>query len=132
MSMSDPIACMLTCIRNAQNAGHANVKMPGSKVKAAIAKVLHEEGYISSFEMIKEENNKSTLQIKLKYHEGKGVIEELIRISKPGLRRYLGVGDLPKVRGGLGIYIVSTSKGLVTDHQARKLGQGGEVICAVA
>ncbi|MFI4954366.1 MAG: 30S ribosomal protein S8 [Gammaproteobacteria bacterium] len=132
MSMSDPIACMLTCIRNAQNAGHPDVKMPGSKVKGQIAKVLQDEGYITSYELKKEPNNKSTLSVKLKYYEGKGVIEEITRISKPGLRRYLGVDDLPKVRGGLGIYIVSTSKGLVTDHQARKLGQGGEVICAVA
>jgi small subunit ribosomal protein S8 len=132
MSMSDPIACMLTSIRNAQKAGHADVKIPGSKVKTEIARVLKEEGYISSYVLNKEANNKSTLNVELKYYEGKGVIDQITRISKPGLRKYLSVEDLPKMRGGLGIYIISTSTGLVTDHQARKLGQGGEVICAVA
>lgn len=132
MSMSDPIACMLTCIRNAQKAGHVDVKMPGSKVKTEIARVLKEEGYITSYEFKKEANNKSTLSVVLKYFEGQGVIDEIKRISKPGLRRYMSVDELPKVRGGLGIYIVSTSKGLLTDHQARKVGQGGEVICLVA
>jgi small subunit ribosomal protein S8 len=132
MSMSDPIASMLTCIRNAQSAGHVDVKMPNSKIKVAIAQVLKNEGYINGFSVAKQENNKATLTVELKYYDGKGVMDELTRISKPGLRRYFGVEDLPKVRGGMGIYIVSTSKGLLTDSQARKQGQGGEIICAVA
>ena len=122
---------MLTCIRNAQKAGHEVVNMPGSKVKAEIARVLKDEGYISEFS-VKENASKKTLSIVLKYFEGNGVIDEIKRISKPGLRRYVSVEKLPKMRGGLGIYIVSTSKGLLTDHQARKMGQGGELICAVA
>jgi small subunit ribosomal protein S8 len=123
---------MLTCIRNAQKAGHVDVSMPGSKVKKEIARVLQEEGYVTSYVLKKEPKNKSTLTVVLKYYEGEGVIEEIKRVSKPGLRRYMSVDELPKVRGGLGIYIVSTSKGLLTDHQARKAGQGGEVICLVA
>ncbi len=132
MSMTDPIAAMLTSIRNAQKAGHVDVSMPNSKIKVEIARVLKDEGYISNFAVIKQDHNKSTLTIDLKYFDGKGVIEELTRFSKPGLRRYFGVEALPKLRGGMGIYIVSTSKGLLTDHQARKQGQGGEIICAVA
>jgi small subunit ribosomal protein S8 len=132
MSMTDPIAAMLTSIRNAQKAGHVDVRVPNSKVKVEIARVLKNEGYINSYAVTKQENNKSTLTIELKYYEGKGVIDELKRYSKPGLRRYFGVEDLPKLRAGMGIYIVSTSKGLLTDAQARKQGQGGEIICAVA
>jgi small subunit ribosomal protein S8 len=132
MSMTDPIASMLTNIRNAQSAGHVDVTMPGSKVKVEIARVLKEEGYITAYEFKKLEGNKSTLTVKLKYYEGKGVIAELKRISRPGLRSYMPVDKLPKVQGGLGIYIISTSKGLITDHQARKTRQGGEVICSVA
>jgi small subunit ribosomal protein S8 len=132
MSMTDPIASMLTSIRNAQSAGHVEVTMPGSKLKAELARVLKEEGYIISYNLKKEAGNKSTLTVELKYYDGKGVIAEIKRISKPGLRRYMSVDKLPKVHGGLGIYIVSTSKGLITDHQARKTRQGGEVLCLVA
>lgn len=132
MSMTDPIASMLTSIRNAQSAGHVEVNMPGSKLKAELARVLKEEGYIISYKLKKEENNKSTLKVELKYYDGKGVIAEIKRISKPGLRRYMSVEDLPKVHGGLGIYIISTSKGLITDHHARKARLGGEVLCLVA
>lgn len=131
MSMTDPISSMLTSIRNAQKAGHVEVNMPSSKVKMEIARVLKEEGYINAFK-VQENGSKKTLNVTLKYHEGVGVIEEIKRVSRPGLRRYTSVEKLPKMRGGLGIYIISTSKGLITDHQARKIGQGGEVICAVA
>ncbi|MBO1923966.1 MULTISPECIES: 30S ribosomal protein S8 [Thiomicrorhabdus] len=131
MSMSDPIADMLTRIRNGQMAGHANVVMPSSKVKAAVAKVLNDEGYISSFS-INENNGKSELSIDLKYFEGKPVIEMVKRVSRPGLRVYKNKDELPKVIGGLGIAVISTSKGIMTDHQARAAGIGGEVVCYVA
>lgn len=132
MSMTDPIASMLTSIRNAQSAGHVDVTMPGSKVKNEIARVLKDEGYITSYALKKIDGNKTVLNVVLKYYEGKGVISEIKRVSRPGLRSYKSVEKLPKVRGGLGIYIVSTSKGMITDHQARKTRQGGEVICLVA
>lgn len=131
MSMSDPIADMLTRIRNGQMAGHANVVMPSSKVKAAVAKVLNDEGYISSFSII-ENNGKPELSVDLKYFEGKPVIEMIKRVSRPGLRVYKNKDELPKVIGGLGIAVISTSKGIMTDHQARSAGVGGEVICYVA
>lgn len=131
MSMSDPIADMLTRIRNGQMAGHANVVMPSSKVKAAVAKVLNDEGYISAFS-INENNGKSELSVDLKYFDGKPVIETLKRVSRPGLRVYKNKDELPKVIGGLGIAVISTSKGIMTDHQARTAGVGGEVICYVA
>lgn len=131
MSMSDPIADMLTRIRNGQMAGHANVVMPSSKVKAAVAKVLNDEGYISSFS-INENNGKAELSIDLKYFEGKPVIEMVKRVSRPGLRVYKNKDELPKVIGGLGIAVISTSKGIMTDHQARSAGIGGEVVCYVA
>ncbi len=131
MSMSDPIADMLTRIRNAQLAGKTAVSMPSSKRKEAICKVLADEGYIEDF-AVTSEDGKPVLTVQLKYFEGVPVIEELRRVSKPGRRIYMGKDELPKVRGGLGIAIVSTSKGVMTDKSARKEGYGGEVICVVA
>ena len=129
MSMQDPLADMLTRIRNAQMAEHASVSMPASKIKAAVAKVLKDEGYIVDFKVDGE--TKSQLSIELKYFEGKPVIEELKRVSRPGLRNYAATGALPKVNGGLGIAIVSTNKGVMTDRAARAAGVGGEVLCTV-
>ncbi len=131
MSMTDPIADMLTRIRNAQKNEKATVTMPSSKIKAAISVVLKQEGYITDFS-VADEDGKSMLTIRLKYFEGKPVINELRRISRPGLRTYLARDDLPKVMGGLGIAIVSTSAGLMTDRAARSAGHGGEVICLVS
>jgi small subunit ribosomal protein S8 len=129
--MSDPIADMLTRIRNAQQAEHSSVKMPASKLKTAIAKVLKDEGYISSYN-VDDNNGKPELNIDLKYFEGKPVIEMVKRVSRPGLRVYKNKDELPKVIGGLGIAVVSTSKGIMTDRAAREAGIGGEVICYVA
>ena len=129
MSMQDPIADLLTRIRNAQLASHPEVSMPGSKAKAAICRVLQEEGYIDSFSI--EEGAKPTLSVTLRYHNGSPVIEELSRVSRPGLRVYKACEDLPEVRGGLGVAIVSTNKGLLTDRAAREAGVGGEVVCTV-
>ncbi|MGI9275279.1 MAG: 30S ribosomal protein S8 [Endozoicomonas sp.] len=129
MSMQDPLADMLTRIRNAQMAEHASVEMPASKVKAAVAKVLKEEGYITDFRV--EGEAKVSLVIDLKYYEGKPVIENLKRVSRPGLRTYTGKEELPKVNGGLGIAIVSTNKGVMTDRAARAAGVGGEILCTV-
>ncbi|WP_211829036.1 30S ribosomal protein S8 [Kistimonas asteriae] len=129
MSMQDPLADMLTRIRNAQMAEHASVSMPASKIKAAVAKVLKDEGFIEDFKV--EGEAKSQLNIDLKYFEGKPVIEELKRVSRPGLRNYAATGALPKVNGGLGIAIVSTNKGVMTDRAARAAGVGGEVLCTV-
>lgn len=131
MSMSDPIADMLTRIRNGQQAGKASVRLPASKKKMAIAKVLKDEGYIADV-TLSEESGKPTMEITLKYHQGQPVIEMIKRVSRPGLRVYKGKEELPRVRGGLGIAIVSTSKGLMTDREARKQGHGGEVIAFVA
>ena len=131
MSMSDPISDMLTRIRNAQMAEKATVKMPSSKLKAAIAKVLQDEGYIEGFS-VSSNDGKSTLEIGLKYYADRPVIETLQRVSRPGLRAYRGCKDIPRVMNGLGIAIVSTSKGLMTDHKARANGIGGEVLCIVA
>lgn len=131
MSMSDPIADMLTRIRNGQIAGHANVVMPSSKVKVAVAKVLQDEGYVSSYS-VSDKSGKSELALDLKYFEGKPVIETLKRVSRPGLRVYKNKDDLPKVIGGLGVAVVSTSKGIMSDRNARKAGIGGEIICYVA
>jgi small subunit ribosomal protein S8 len=131
MSMTDPIADLLTRIRNAQMAGKVTVAAPASRVKSAIARVLRDEGYIADF-AVTEEGGKSTLTVTLKYHEGKPVIERLERVSRPGLRQYRGKGELPSVLGGLGVAIVSTPQGLMTDREARRVGQGGEVICLVA
>ena len=129
MSMQDPLADMLTRTRNAQMAEKTVVSMPSSKLKAAVAKVLKDEGYIADFQVSGEV--KQQLSIELKYFEGKPVIEELKRVSRPGLRQYKGVEQLPKVRGGLGVSIVSTNKGVMTDRAARAAGVGGEVLCTV-
>jgi small subunit ribosomal protein S8 len=131
MSMTDPIADMLTRIRNAQLAEKATVQMPPSKVKVAIAKVLKDEGYIEGFAVVGEET-RPQLEIALKYYAGRPVIEKIERVSKPGLRIYKGKDDIPRVMNGLGIAIVSTSRGLMTDRKARATGVGGEVICIVA
>ncbi|MFP8966422.1 30S ribosomal protein S8 [Pokkaliibacter sp. CJK22405] len=129
MSMQDTLADMVTRIRNAHMANHANVTMPSSKLKVAVAKVLKDEGYIVDFSVA--EGVKPSLTIDLKYYEGKPVIESIKRVSRPGLRQYKSRSDLPKVEGGLGIAIVSTSKGVMTDRAARAAGVGGEVICTV-
>jgi small subunit ribosomal protein S8 len=128
--MQDPLSDMLTRIRNAQMAGKTGVEMPGSKLKAAVANVLKEEGYITDFTASNEEG-KPRLAIELKYYQGKPVIAEIDRISRPGLRRYSGKGELPSVRTGLGVAIISTSKGVMTDRAARAAGVGGEVLCTV-
>ena len=130
MSMQDPLSDMLTRIRNAQMAGKTEVEMPGSKLKAAVANVLKEEGYIADFNA-STETWKPRLAIQLKYFNGKPVIAEIDRISRPGLRNYSGKDELPSVRGGLGVAIVSTSKGVMTDRAARAAGVGGEVLCTV-
>lgn len=130
MSMTDPIADMLTRIRNAQRAGKAQVGMPLSRSKQAIAELLLEEGYVANIQVVKE-GAKSTLVLDLKYFDGRPVIEHLERISRPGLRIYRRTDDLPSVLGGLGVAIVSTSKGLMTDRTARAQGMGGEVLCTV-
>ena len=131
MSMTDPIADMLVRIRNAAAVGKPAVKMPSSKTKVAIAKVLKDEGYIGDFRVI-ENGAKAELEIALKYFEGKPVIERLQRVSRSGLRQYRGKDAIPKVLGGLGVAIISTSKGIMTDAQARQQGVGGEVLCFVA
>ena len=131
MSMSDPIADMLTRIRNAQAVEKASVVMPSSKLKAAIAKVLKDEGYIDEF-AVTEQGGKSTLTIGLKYFAGRPVIERLQRVSRPGLRVYKGRNEIPQVMNGLGVAIISTPQGLMTDRKARATGVGGEVICYVA
>ena len=131
MSMSDPIADMLTRIRNAQMVEKPSVAMPSSKLKVAIAQVLKDEGYIDSF-AIKTEGVKSELEISLKYYAGRPVIEKIERVSKPGLRIYKNKDDIPRVMNGLGIAIVSTSHGVMTDRKARATGVGGEVLCIVA
>ena len=132
MVTTDPIADMLTRIRNASSSKHKTVDIPSSSMKLAIAKILFDEGYIKSFEEIKEENNQGVIRITLKYTEkGKKVIDGLKRISKPGLRVYASKDKLPKVLNGLGIAIISTSQGLKTDKEARQLGVGGEVLAYV-
>ena len=131
MSMSDQIADMLTRIRNAQAVEKASVVMPSSKLKVAIAKVLKDEGYIDEF-AVTEQGGKSTLTIGLKYYAGRPVIERLERVSKPGLRVYKGRNEIPQVMNGLGVAIISTPQGLMTDRRARATGVGGEVICYVA
>jgi small subunit ribosomal protein S8 len=128
--MQDPLSDMLTRIRNAQMAGKKSVEMPGSKLKAAVANVLKEEGYIADF-AASSESGKPRLAIQLKYFQGKPVIAEIDRISRPGLRNYAGKDELPSVRGGLGVAIVSTSKGVMTDRAARAAGVGGEVLCTI-
>jgi len=130
MSMQDPIADMLTRIRNGQMASKTSVSMPSSKLKVAIANVLADEGYIESAS-VSEDGAKRTLTIDLKYYEGRPVIEEIQRASRPSLRSYAGKDAIPQVRGGLGVSIVSTSKGVMSDRAARQAGVGGEVICTV-
>jgi small subunit ribosomal protein S8 len=130
MSMSDPIADMLTRVRNAQAVNKVSVNIPASKVKTGIARVLKDEGYITDFRDA-EIDGKPTLEITLKYLEGKGVIETMKRASRPGLRQYRGKDELPKILNGLGIAVVSTSQGIMTDASARAAGQGGEILCYV-
>jgi len=131
MSMTDPIADMLVRIRNAQLVGHTDVSMPASKLKASIAQVLKQEGYIEDF-AVRENGAKAELRIGLKYYAGRPVIERLERVSKPGLRVYKGRDDIPRVMNGLGVAILSTSRGVMTDRKARADGVGGEVLCIVA
>lgn len=131
MSMSDPIADMLTRIRNAQIVQKAAVTMPSSKLKIAIAQVLKDEGYIDSF-AVRAEGAKSELEITLKYYAGRPVIERIERVSRPGLRIYKGRDAIPQVMNGLGVAIVTTPKGVMTDRKARQTGVGGEVLCYVA
>ena len=131
MSMSDPIADMLTRIRNAQMAEKVTVAMPSSKLKVALAKVLQDEGYVDGYKVVSD-NGKPTLEIGLKYYADRPVIEKIQRVSRPGLRVYKGSEDIPQVMNGLGVAIVSTSKGLMTDRKARANGIGGEVLCIVA
>ena len=130
MSMSDPIADMLTRIRNGLARKKVSVSMPSSSLKEAIAKVLQDEGFVDGFE-VKEVDRKKTLSITLRYHHGEPVIEQLSRVSRPGRRMYCGTNDMPTLNGGLGVIMISTSKGVMSDRQARSEGIGGEVICSV-
>jgi small subunit ribosomal protein S8 len=130
MSMSDPISDMLTRIRNAQAVQKTTVNIPASKVKTGIARVLKDEGYITDYREVTVDG-KPALEITLRYMQGKGVIETMKRVSRPGLRRYRGKDDLPKILNGLGIAVVSTSQGIMTDAAARAAGQGGEILCVV-
>lgn len=132
MSMTDPIADMLTRIRNAQSMGKPSVQMPASRIKLAIAQLLKEEGYVDEVATTENGPGKRVMSLKLKYFQGRPVIEKLQRVSRPGLRTYRGSDAVPTVLAGLGIAIVSTSKGLMTDSKARAEGLGGEVICLVA
>lgn len=131
MSMTDPISDMLTRIRNAQAVRKSAVMMPSSKLKSAIAQVLKDEGYIEGF-TVRDKEGKSELEVSLRYYAGEPVIEKLERVSRPGLRIYKGRDDMPRVMNGLGIAIVSTSRGVMTDRRARATGVGGEVLCIVA
>ncbi len=128
--MTDPIADMLTRIRNGQRAGKVSVSMPSSKLKSSIAQVLKDEGYIAEFS-IEDTDGKPTMNVDLKYYDGQPVIESLKRISRPGLRIYKANDELPKVQNGLGVAIVSTSRGVMSDRAARAAGEGGEVLCYV-
>ena len=130
MSMQDPLADMLTRIRNAQMAGKTSVEIPASKLKRAVCAVLADEGYVDGYSEVERDGHK-LLVVELKYFDGKPVIAEIDRASRPGLRRYAGKDGLPSVRGGLGVAIVSTSKGVMTDRAARAAGVGGEVLCTV-
>jgi small subunit ribosomal protein S8 len=132
MSLQDPIADMLTRIRNGQARAFREVVMPSSKLKIAIASILKDEGYITDFGVTEDEGNKNSLAIQLKYFEGKPVIELLRRYSRPGLRRYRSKSEIPNIKGGLGVAIVSTPKGVMTDKTAKEQGVGGEVLCVVA
>ncbi|MCW8830274.1 MAG: 30S ribosomal protein S8 [Gammaproteobacteria bacterium] len=130
MMMSDPIADLLTRIRNGQSAGKVDVSMPSSKAKVAIVEVMKNEGYVTDYSV--SDDNKPVLTVTLKYFEGRPVIDELKRVSRPGLRIYKGKSELPKVLNGLGVAIVSTSSGVMTDSQARTAGFGGEVLCTIS
>jgi len=130
MSLQDPIADMLTQIRNGQMSNKEVVEVPSSKKKLALLKVFEDEGYILGFKMV--EDAKPRIRIRLKYHNNKPVIEKIRRVSRPGLRSYKGKDELPKVMGGLGITVISTPQGVMSDKKARELGQGGEVICLLA
>ena len=131
MSLQDPVADMLTRIRNGQSAGRLRVSMPSSKLKVSIATVLRDEGYVHDFEVTDGDAGHPVLSVRLKYHEGRPVISRIDRVSRPGLRIYRGKGDLPVVMGGLGIAVVSTSRGVMADRAARTEGLGGEVLCTV-
>lgn len=131
MSMTDPIADLLTRIRNGQSANKVEVSMPSSKVKVEIARVLKDEGYIENYS-VSDDDVKPALNIQLRYFQGEPVIDKIKRVSRPGLRIFKGKGELPTVKGGLGIAIISTSKGVMTDQAARTAGEGGEVICTVS
>ena len=131
MSLQDPVADMLTRVRNGQAAGRLRVAMPSSKLKVSIAAVLRDEGYIHDFEVSEGAGGHLVLSVRLKYHEGRPVISSINRVSRPGLRTYRGKRDLPVVMGGLGIAVVSTSRGVMADRAARAEGLGGEVLCEV-
>jgi small subunit ribosomal protein S8 len=131
MSMTDPIADFLTRIRNGQAAGRTQVSLPSSKVKLSLAKVLKDEGYIDDFST-QTDDGKTTLLVQLRYYQGKPVIDRLDRVSRPGLRVYKGKDELPSILGGLGVAIISTSQGVMSDRQARASGHGGEVLCIVS
>ncbi len=131
MSMHDPIADLLTRVRNAQQAHHAAVEMPNSRLKQEVARVLKDEGYIEDFSIAAEAGGKANLKLRLKYYQGQPVIDKIKRVSRPGLRIYRGKDELPRVRGGYGIAIISTSHGLMSDRAARAAGHGGEVLCEV-
>ncbi len=132
MSITDPLADLLTRIRNGQSANKPTVSMPSSKLKVSVCRVLKQEGYIEDYAVKETENNKSVLDVSLKYYQGQPVIESIQRVSKPGRRVYKGADDLPKVLGGFGVAIISTSSGLMTDKEAREGGHGGEVLCTVS
>ncbi len=129
--MTDPISDMLTRVRNGQSANKVEVTMPSSRVKCAIAKVLQDEGYIKGFS-VTDEDTKPVLSIELKYFEGKPVIAMISRASRPGLRLYKGKDELPSIQNGLGVAIISTSKGVMSERQARAAGEGGEILCVVS
>jgi small subunit ribosomal protein S8 len=131
MSMTDPIADFLTRIRNGQLSGKPEVAAPSSRIKLALAKVLKDEGYIEDF-VVDGDKTKPTVRVRLKYYQGRPVIERLERVSRPGLRVYKAKDELPKILGGMGVAIISTSKGLMTDREARAAGHGGEVLCVVS
>ncbi len=131
MSMTDPIADFLTRIRNGQRSGKTEVGMPASRIKLALAKVLKDEGYIEDY-AVAANDGKSTLTLRLKYYQGRPVIDRLERVSRPGLRVYKGKDDLPRILGGMGVAIVSTSRGVMTDREARAAGHGGEILCIVS
>ena len=132
MSITDPLADLLTRVRNGQSANKPTVSMPSSKLKVSVCRVLKQEGYIEDYAVKESENNKSVLDVSLKYYQGQPVIESIQRVSKPGRRVYKGASDLPKVLGGFGVAIISTSSGLMTDKEAREGGHGGDVLCTVS